>query len=522
MKIILATPPEFRKLTTPAQIMGPPIGLMYLASCLKASNSRLKEKYDVAVYDAFTLGHCKEEFIRYVRNEKPDVLGLSITSRMFPTTISTLNVVRQQVPQTKIVLGGIHPTFWAADIVKEFPFVDFVIKGEAERSFPKLIECLLGLADYNSVEGLTCLVGSRLLDNPPETIRDLDSIPFPDRSCAGNVRYGYTWNGIDLTYGKFTSILTSRGCPYSCNFCTNWIFSNRKWRVRSVDNVLEELELIANQGYKSCVIIDDIFTLDPKRVKELCKGIVEKRIKLVFYCEGRVNSQDPEMFKAMKQAGFSSILFGIESGSQKVLKYLQKGTTPALARTAVKNARAAGLKTIGTFIVGTPVETASDFDETLKHIRELGLDGLDVNALSVAPWGQRYQMLLAEGKVGKNDWLTDHPISDYYNELSKQQIVQRIEEAYFSFFRIGRRKNAGRLMRYFIRDKDTRNAIVRNVLNKHLWQLVREGGRPRHKIEELTQSGSELLSEVWKARNIEKIEPNLITIGNSIDDQTHL
>lgn len=492
LKIMLATPPEYRRLMTPTQVLGPPIGLLYIAACLRDADYTNGERPQITVFDAFTKGLFREEFVESIQWARPDILGISVTSRMFPVTISALAELHISLPEMKVVLGGIHPTFLAREIVSTFPYVNYVIKGEAERSFPDLVDCIISGQDVSLVKGLTCLVDGKFIDNPADTIHDLDSLPIPARDMVSDMRYGFTWNGIDLTYGKFTSIVTSRGCPYTCNFCINWMFSNRKWRIRSVQSVVEEMEQLTMDGYNSCVIIDDVFTVNQKRVIEMCKEIKERKIDLVFYCEGRVDSANPEVLRTMRSAGFSSILFGIESGSQRVLNDLHKGTTPAQAREAVKNAKEAELKVVGAFIVGSPVENREDYEATLQHIKELDLDGMEVNVLSIAPWGPRYQQLKLERKVRDWDWLSDHLVSDYYPEHSQVELAKLVEEAYYAFFRIGFRKNARKVINYILRHKDARNAIFRNLLNPNAWTLIAQRGRARHKIEETLIAGSEL------------------------------
>lgn len=492
MRVVLATPPEYRHLSTPAQVLGPPMGLMYMASYARRFGFLKEADASIEISDAFTQHLNSVQFAQEMVTRKPDVVGITLTSRMFLVGMASLSRIKKALPETRIVLGGIHPTFTAERIVRYFPFVDCVIKGEAERAFSQLLQYYAGkMTDASTIPGITKLEDGRMIDNPPDTIGNLDEMPFPARDLVENVRYGYTWGGIDLTYGKFTAIVTSRGCPFNCNFCTNWLFSNRKLRVRSIENVVSELELIESEGYKSCVIVDDIFTANKKRVIELCNEIKRRKIDLVLYCEGRVDEPDPAMFAAMKRAGISSILFGIESGSQKILDHFHKGTSPNKAREAVANARAAGLYVIGAFIIGSPIENADDIRDTLLHIEELDLDGLEVNALGISPWDLLYKQADAEGKVGEYDWMRDHLVSEYYGNLPLPELAEWVEQAYYAFFRRGVTHNMGKLFRYILRSRDARSAIIRNLRNPYALRLVRERGKARHKIEEILLSGTD-------------------------------
>ncbi len=503
MHIILTTPPEYRDLTTPAQVLGPPIGLLYMASYARHYGYLKKTNSTIEIYDAFTEHIKHEQFVRDIIEKKPDVIGTTVTSRMFLVTMSCLARIHHALPETKIVLGGIHPTFTAKKIIETFPFVDCIIKGEAEKSFSELLLAYYNNEDVSKVKGITVFKNGLFIDNEPDTMKNLDEIPFPARDLVDNVRYGYTWNGVDLTYGKFTAIVTSRGCPFTCKFCTNWMFANRSLRVRSIENIISELELLQAEGYKSCVIIDDIFTFDKKRVIELCRQIKEKKINLVFYCEGRVDSNDPEMFKAMKEAGFSSIMFGIESGSQKILDHYQKGIKPEITKLAVKNAKDAGLHAIGAFIIGAIPETKNDVKETLKHIHELELDGLEVNALGMAPWDPLYQKIEYEKKTKEHDWMRDHLVSEYYDNFTQEELAKYVEDAYYSFFRIGILNNIKKMARGFFNHPDARHAILRCIFNYNAWKVAKEGGKPTHKIEEILMNGNDL--EFMDEKHLKKL-----------------
>jgi len=493
MRVILATPPEYRMLTTPAQVLGEPMALMYVASYVRDLGFLERASAAIEILDAFTLHMGPQTFVDEIVRKKPDVLGVTLTSRMFLSAIASLSRIHDALPNTKIVLGGIHPTFTARNIVETFPFIDCVIKGEGERAFAELLLYYAGEATkISAIPGITAARNGRVIEREADTVRNLDDLPFPARDLVKNIRYGYSWNGIDLTYGKFTSIVTSRGCPFSCKFCTNWVFTNRKLRTRSIENVVSELELIQSQGYKSCVIVDDIYTANKKRVIRMCDEIVKRKIDLVFYCEGRTDCADPQVFRSMKRAGFSSILFGMESGSQKVLDFFNKGITPDKSRIAVANAKKAGLQVIGAFIIGAPVETVEDIKATLALITELDLDGLEVNALGVSPWDSLYNEAAKIGRTKQVDWMRDHLVSDYFENLTQQELAKWVEQAYYAFFYKSPVSNLKKFIRYIVKSRDGRNAIVRNIVNPYAWKLIIERGKPSHKIEEILLSGTEM------------------------------
>ena len=186
----------------------------------------------------------------------------------------------------------------------------------------KLLDRIESGGNPDDVSGLCFIRNGRLVDNDFSLIEDLDSLPFPDRSPLMDVEYGYSHQGILLTPGKFTSICTSRGCPFHCNYCSCSVLSKGRWRSRSAENVVDELESLYREGYRICVFVDDSFTQDRKRVRRICELIRERAIRMCLYCEGRVDRADLELLTDMKRAGFDVIYFGAESASEHVLSYL--------------------------------------------------------------------------------------------------------------------------------------------------------------------------------------------------------
>ncbi|MCU0852034.1 MAG: cobalamin-dependent protein, partial [Thermoplasmata archaeon] len=231
MKVLLSTPPG--KTTE----LWPPLGLLYIASSLRSTRHD-----EVKVVDAFCENLSQDELVSRVKSERPDVFGINCSTHTFLSTIETLRRLRDEIPDTKLVLGGFHATFAAERILKDYPFVDYIVKGEAERSFPKLLDSIDADKRPSDVEGICFADDGRMVCSPSVLIEDLDSLPFPARELAQEVEYGYFHKGIRLTFGKFTTISSSRGCPYRCSYCSCAAFSERKWRPRSPENVADELE----------------------------------------------------------------------------------------------------------------------------------------------------------------------------------------------------------------------------------------------------------------------------------------
>ncbi|NIM47046.1 MAG: radical SAM protein [Candidatus Aenigmarchaeota archaeon] len=420
MKIVLCTPPIGETL----DYSWPPIGLLYIASYLKS-----KSNHEVKVIDAYCSNETENQFLNQIKKEKPDVIGLSCTSYTFLRSMRLLKKIKQMFPEVIIVLGGIHATFFAEKILKNYKFIDFVVKGEGEITFYKLINNLHNRKKLKNIKGLAFYYKNKIVNNKIEFIEDLDSLPFPDRSLVKSIDYAQCWFGLKLSFGKFTTLLTSRGCPHNCTFCCCSALFKRRWRTRSVENILDELEEIYSQGYDTCIVVDDNFTLNSKRVIKICRGIKKRKIKMNLNCEGRVDKASLEVLKEMKRAGFSTIYFGMESGLQKVLDYYKKGITVEQIKNAVRNAKKARLNVIGSFIIGSPIESKEDILKTLEFATDLHI-GLQINSLGIVPGAELWSKLENNNKIRKNDWKSAHSISKYYNNFSEKELLNFIDYSY--------------------------------------------------------------------------------------------
>ncbi len=340
--------------------------------------------------------------------EKPDLVGLNCSTHTFLAAAEVLKDVAERLPDATIVLGGYHATLATEQILRSCPFIDYIISGEGEFSFVALLDRLDRGVRPAGVPGISFLEGDAFVSVEPELIEDLDALPFPDRTLLRGIDYGYVFQGIPLTFGKFTTMCTSRGCAYDCTYCSCAAFSRRRWRYRSAENVVDELEQLYREGYENVVLIDDNFTQRRDRVEKICDLIRERGIRMKLYCEGRVNHSSVELFRKMKSAGFEVIYFGVESASEHVLDYYRKRATPAQAKQAVAYAKQCGLIVITSFIIGAPVESVDDMRRTIGFIRELRPHGVQLNVLDVLVGTEIWQAMARDGRI-RPDRLEDEP-----------------------------------------------------------------------------------------------------------------
>lgn len=470
MKVLLSTPPGE---TTE---LWPPLGLLYVASCVKS-----QRQDEIKVVDSFCENLSPTNLIKRVVAEKPDVFGINCSTHTFLDSIEVMKGLKSLLPETKLVLGGYHATFAAERIIREYPFVDYLIKGEGERSFPKLLQRIDDSAPPTDVEGISFLSDGDYVSNPFTLIDDLDSLPFPDRALAQAVKYGYFFQNIQLTFGKFTSICSSRGCPYRCTYCSCAELSLRKWRPRSAENVVDEIESLYEQGYECCVFIDDNFTHRKKRVEDICRMIRERKIDMQYFCEGRVDGAPYELMQTMKRTGFNVMYFGVESASPHVLDYYQKHVKPEQSVQAIRDAKRAGMIVVTSYILGAPIENKEDIERTIDMIGKTRPHGVQLNILDCLIGTPIWNDLEKDGKVGKDDWKTNHRIYEYIKEeISKEDLRNYLVDGYSAYIDSWKTRSGIReLMRLLLTNSTARKIVFGNILNADARTLIFEGLRPK-------------------------------------------
>lgn len=418
--------------------------------------------------------------------EKPDLVGLNCSTHTFLAAAEVLKAVAECLPEATIVLGGYHATLATEQILRCCPFIDYIISGEGEFSFVALLDCLDRGVRPAGVPGISFLEGNAFVSAGPELIEDLDTLPFPDRTLLRGIDYGYVFQGITLTFGKFTTMCTSRGCAYDCTYCSCAAFSRRRWRYRSAGNVVDELEQLYREGYENVVLIDDNFTQRRDRVEKICDLIGERGIKMKLYCEGRVNHSSAGLFRKMKSAGFEVIYFGVESASEHVLDYYRKRATPAQARQAVANAKRCGLIVITSFIIGAPVESVDDMRRTISFIKELRPHGMQLNVLDVLVGTEIWQAMTRDGRIRPDDWKTNHRIYEYNRSGPGDVELETLAVEGYNAFLASWKTPSGiaELARLTFKNSVAREIIAHNILNyKALAAIARGIDAPYNKTE---------------------------------------
>jgi radical SAM superfamily enzyme YgiQ (UPF0313 family) len=307
----------------------------------------------------------------------------------------------------KIAFGGVFASLNPQLVKLQVPEVDFVCRGDGEQLILDLAE---RLDDPDIVAGVTWQEkDGKLRHNANRVLeRNLDQWPFPDReSLALDFVESLPLDvPAVLSLERYTTMQTSRGCPWPCVFCDIPIFNEGKWRSRSPEHVIAEFKQLQRDGYGAVFFVDDHFLLQPKRIQAICKGINDNGITIKWGCEGRVDSACMELFPAMAKAHCRTLMFGIESGSQKILDRLKKEQSLEEIETAVTRAKDAGIEIVhGFFVVGSPDETEEDMRQTFRFASKLRIDTFGFNRLCVYRGTPLWQEYVRRGLVNDaTDW----------------------------------------------------------------------------------------------------------------------
>lgn len=334
------------------------LGVAYLAAAVEEQGIPV-EVLDLNLPHCGTLDALEEKLVK----RRPDVVGVSAMSINHPLALKIARRVKALDHRILTVMGGIHPTLRYEDMLAD-PAVDYVVLGEGERSFPELLAALDAGRDPATVRGVA--LGGRA--GAPVTVSarldpdDLDALPWPARHLFDMTFY---------TRDGTAKMITSRGCPYRCAFCSTSTFHGKKLRTVSARRVVDEMAWLINTYHvKGISFADDIFTLNRRRTEEICHEILARGIKTKWGCSTRVDQVDPKLLELMRAAGCQSIFYGIESLTQSTLDRIRKGFTVEQAMQAVRWTKAAGIGPIEAFIIGLPGDTRSDVLRVAEFLKE--------------------------------------------------------------------------------------------------------------------------------------------------------
>jgi anaerobic magnesium-protoporphyrin IX monomethyl ester cyclase len=424
MKICLISPPYNSAVKSVVGVSSPPLGLAYIASVLRQS-------HEVKIIDSnilnYTIGDVEEE----LRSFNPDVVGITSVTPSIYEAYKVAETAKKVREDCKVVLGGPHATFMPRQTMEECEYIDIIVRGEGEETTSELIENIEKGAPLNEVKGITFREKNEIIDTEPRPfIKNIDDIPFPSRDLLPMQLYKF--NGV-----KYTTMLTSRGCPFKCSFCSSSRLFGGYWRGRSPENVLEEMKIVYEEyGIRNIEFMDDTFTLNQERAEKICDEIIKQGWDISWGASSRVDTLSKKLVEKMKKAGCWIIFLGIESGSQKILDAIGKRITLEQVKKAVKILKDAGIQVLGSFIIGFVQDTKETIKETIKFAKSLNLNYAEFSILTPYPGTPIFDYAKKHGVLLTEDWSKYTAIEPIVKieGVSEKEIKALFQKAYITFY----------------------------------------------------------------------------------------
>lgn len=400
MKIFLLTPPfsereRYGKLSAVGTLY-PPLGLAYIAAVAE------KEGHAVSVIDSEATGETFEEIYARLESFQPDLIGMPTFLNTIQRCFVIADEAKKRLPQTKIVLGGVQVTLNPDEAINR-ESVDYLVIGEGESCFRDLLTCLQKNIPLHQVRGLVWKDNGKAVFNQPQSlIKDLDSLPFPARHLFPMKMY----HSSSQLRGKNTiHMMTSRGCPFRCSYCTSHLTFGKSFRYHGSQRVVwEMLEIKEKYGADTIQFYDESFTLNRARVIQLCDEILKQKLKISWACFTRVNLVDEELLKKMHSAGCYQIFYGVEAATQRLLDIIKKDITLEQIENAFKWTRRAGIETLASLMIGLPTETREEALKTIDLVIKINADYAQWQKTTPFPGTELYDICEKHGKILTKDW----------------------------------------------------------------------------------------------------------------------
>jgi anaerobic magnesium-protoporphyrin IX monomethyl ester cyclase len=431
IKFLFIYPPSRRLKLSPKKSIkdfarAPPLGILYLGKILE------KNGYDVEVLDLNGRNIPGEQLKGYVGSA--DAVGMTLYSgESLDISTEICKKIKDYDSDIPLIIGGPHCCYYPEKAIYSHS-ADICVIREGENIIKPVMEALRGKRKLSSIPGIYYRTKSGIKNTKPaDQIHDLDSIPFPSRHLVKDYDYGYI-SGIKFSKGKTTSILTSRGCAYSCRFC-GLHYVAPGYRRRSIDNITEEIDEIISQGYETLMFVDDNFLQHKKEVIKIMDYIIETDSNLRLWIENaRVDSVDRELYKKLRDAGVDTIFYGIESGNQDILDYYNKKITISQIKKAVKLSKEMGFIVSGSFIFGAPIETEKHLNNTRIFAKKLPLDSALFFSFNYMLGSPIWEEAVIEGKIKPDEFAVDADASKGLGNFTHEELSNYVSYAYRSFY----------------------------------------------------------------------------------------
>jgi len=426
VRVMLVVPPLPQGVLKESVCCSPPLNVTYLAAILERAG------FDVKVADCPPLEMDHKSLGREISSYNPDIVGIISLTQTFPSAIQAAQAAKEARPEALIVLGGPHATFMDIETINSYPCIDVIVRGEGEKTLLELAENVKGHGKIGKVAGITFRKNGKIVRTPNRPfIENLDELPFPAYHFLPLEKYGSLGR-------KFFLLLSSRGCPFQCSFCTMRLMDGGKFRPRNSKNVVDEIEYMIECGAEAFSFCDETFTLDKKRVYTICEEIRRRKVNLPWDCQTRVDQVSREILIKMKEAGCQLIGFGVESGSQKILDAMRKGTTVEENEKAIKLAKEVGLPVAASFMLGYPGETYETVKQTFEFIHKAKPDIVYLCLATPFPGTDFYNLVKEKGWKLSEDWVKYDVVTPVFENpaITAESILEMRKSFYDKWYSV--------------------------------------------------------------------------------------
>jgi anaerobic magnesium-protoporphyrin IX monomethyl ester cyclase len=442
-----------------------PIGLAYLAAVLRQNSIEAK------IID------CQAQYINHqqLKTEltafQPDIVGVTSIAPLMSSALMSAKAAKEALPGVKVIMGGPHATFMDEQIIAEQSSVDIIVRGEGEQTLLEIAQTLGDQTKLHEIKGITFKENGKVLRAPNRPfIEDLDALPKPAYDLFDLDRY--------RLFGKrLLPIITSRGCPFQCNFCVATRMFGKEYRMRSADSVLDEMEWLKNtHGAEAFTFYDDTLTFNKERLFKILDGMKTRSINLPWDCQTRVDQVTPEVLARMHAAGCQQVFFGVESGCQKVLNAISKKTRVEQNEKAIKMAKEAGLFVTISLIIGYPGETQDTLKETLTFVQKTKPDDVYVCVATPFPGTELRNAVEKNGWKISDNWDCFDTMTPVFEnpelKLTPEEIKTFREQFYDSIY------SPSYVIQHLLRRNSYSRMMARTAANHILWRL-RSARKPK-------------------------------------------
>jgi radical SAM superfamily enzyme YgiQ (UPF0313 family) len=432
------------------------MGLAYLVAVLEEAG------HEVTVIDCPAQMIDLKQLKTKLASIEPNLIGITSMTPTIQSAFLSAQAAKEACPEAMVVIGGPHATFMDEQVLAEEKAVDVVVRGEGEETLLELAQNVSNPTALKKIEGITFRNNGETVRTPTRPyIQNLDELPRP--------AYKYfSLENYRLFGRKMLPIMTSRGCPSQCSFCTTARMFGKAFRARSPKSIVDELEWLRDEhGADAFSFYDDTFTLNTKRAVTICEEIKNRKIGLPWDCQTRVSRVTPELLATMRDANCQQVFFGVESGCQTILDAVNKGTTVEQNRKAIKMAKDAGLFVAISVIIGYPGETRDMLMQTIDLVKKAEPDDAYICVATPYPGTELRRLVEEKGYEISNDWRhydTTTPIFKNPN-LSAEDIKKLRTSFYNSFY------SPKYVLRHIFKKNFYSRVMARTAVNHILWRI---------------------------------------------------